>query len=193
MNKLTLDDLHSLETYARLRKDFRAEVMAHKAHRKLTIGDHVTLFFEDRLTMHYQVQEMLRAERIFEQAGIQDELDAYNPLIPDGGNLKATMMIEYPEPQDRQRALAKLLGIEDRVWVQVDGQSRSMAIADEDMSRANDTKTSAVHFLRFELSDGAREGLRLGAGLQAGIDHPEYQAAVTVPETMRESLIADLQ
>ncbi len=193
MNKLSLDDLHSLETYARLRRDFRAQVMAHKAHRKLAIGDHVTLFFEDRLTMHYQVQEMLRAERIFEPAGIQDELDAYNPLIPDGGNWKATMMIEYPDQDDRQRALVKLLGIENEVWVEVDGQDRVLAIADEDMSRANEHKTSAVHFLRFELGEGLREGLRSGAGLQAGIDHPEYRMAVTVPEIMRESLIADLQ
>lgn len=151
MGKLTIDDLYPLEVYSRLRPEFRAQVMEHKAHRQLALGDHVTLSFEDRLTMHYQVQEMLRAERIFEADGIRDELDAYNPLIPDGSNWKATMLIEYPDERERRQALARLRGVEHRVWMQVEGHVPVFAIADEDMERSDDTKTSAVHFLRFEL------------------------------------------
>jgi hypothetical protein len=191
MNKLSRDDIYPLETYAKLRADFRARVLEHKAHRKLQLGEHITLLFEDRLTMHYQVQEMLRAERIFEEEGIQDELDAYNPLIPDGSNWKATMLIEYPDVDERRRALAELRGVERCVWVQVAGFDRVTAIADEDLERENDEKTSAVHFLRFELDTGMCAALKGGADLAAGIDHPGYRVTQEVSETTRESLIAD--
>lgn len=194
MGKLTVDDLYPLEVYSRLRPEFRAQVMKHKAHRQLPLGDHVTLSFEDRLTMHYQVQEMLRAERIFEADGIQDELDAYNPLIPDGSNWKATMLIEYPDEDERRRALTRLRGVEHRVWVQVEGHEPVFAIADEDMERSDDTKTSAVHFLRFELPQAMISALKAGAGVAAGVDHPELKARVAeIPEAMRESLVADLR
>ncbi|MCE7902525.1 MAG: DUF3501 family protein [Gammaproteobacteria bacterium PRO9] len=193
MGKLTIDDLYPLEVYSRLRPEFRAQVMEHKAHRQLALGDHVTLSFEDRLTMHYQVQEMLRAERIFEADGIRDELDAYNPLIPDGSNWKATMLIEYPDEHERRQALARLRGVEHRVWIQVEGYVPVFAIADEDMERSDDTKTSAVHFLRFELPPAMIAALKAGAGVAAGVDHPELEARVPViPEAMRESLVADL-
>lgn len=191
MNKLSRDDIYPLETYAKLRADFRARVLEHKAHRKLQLGEHITLLFEDRLTMHYQVQEMLRAERIFEEEGIQDELDAYNPLIPDGSNWKATMLIEYPDVDERRRALAELRGVERCVWVQVAGFDRVTAIADEDLERENDEKTSAVHFLRFELDTAMCAALKSGADLVAGIDHHGYRVTQEVPETTRESLIAD--
>jgi hypothetical protein len=193
MNKLSRDDIYPLETYARLRSDFRARVLEHKAHRKLELGEHITLLFEDRLTMHYQIQEMLRAERIFEDEGIQDELDAYNPLIPDGSNWKATMLIEYPDVDERRRALTELRGVERCVWVQVDGHDPVSAIADEDLERENDEKTSAVHFLRFELSADMCAALKGGADLSAGVDHPAYSVNRTVPETTRESLLADFQ
>ena len=173
MDKLTLDDLYPLETYARLRPEFRERVIEHKAHRRLALGEHVTLSFEDRLTMHYQVQEMLRAERIFEADDIRAELEAYNPLIPDGSNWKATLLIEYPDEDERRVALGRLRGIEDRVWVRVGDQAPIYGIADEDMERSNDTKTSAVHFLRFELPPAAVQALRAGAGVSAGVDHPE--------------------
>lgn len=193
MDKLTVEDLYSLEAYARLRPEFRARVMEHKAHRRLVLGPHLSLAFEDRLTMHYQVQEMLRAERIFEPEGIAEELAAYNPLIPDGSNWKATMLIEYPDVDERRLALERLVGVERRVWLEVAGQPRVYGIADEDMERASDTKTSAVHFLRFELSPGAIAALRGGAALAAGVDHPALAVSLAaVPETLRESLIADL-
>ncbi|MEQ1800571.1 MAG: DUF3501 family protein [Gammaproteobacteria bacterium] len=193
MDKLTRTDLYPLETYARLRPEFRERVIEHKAHRRLALGEHITLSFEDRLTMHYQVQEMLRAERIFEQADIQSELDAYNPLIPDGTNWKATLLIEYPGEDERRAALGRLRGVEDRVWVQVGALAPVYAIADEDMDRANETKTSAVHFLRFELSGAAIRALRAGDGVSAGVDHPELTVRVaSIPELLRESLIADL-
>ncbi|RMF98671.1 MAG: DUF3501 family protein [Gammaproteobacteria bacterium] len=192
MQKLSLGDLYPLETYARLRPEFRARVMEHKAHRKLPLGEHVTLLFEDRLTMHYQVQEMLRAERLFEEADIAAELDAYNPLIPDGSNWKATMLIEYPDPEQRREALARLTGIEHRVWMQVEGFEPVHAIADEDLERSTEDKTSAVHFLRFELAPEMIAALRNGAGLHAGISHPAYEVSVQVPELTRESLLADL-
>ncbi len=193
MHKLTLDDLYPLETYARLRPEFRARVIEHKAHRRLALGPHATLSFEDRLTMHYQVQEMLRAERIFEPDDIRAELEAYNPLIPDGTNWKATFLIEYPEEDERHVALARLRGVENRVWVCVAGQAPLHAIADEDMERANDVKTSAVHFLRFELPPAAIAALRAGASVAAGIDHPELTVEVAaIPEFLRESLVADL-
>lgn len=194
MNKLDLDDLYSLEEYARNRDEFRARVMEHKRHRRLHLGDHVTLCFEDRLTIRYQVQEMLRAERIFEADGIQAELDAYNPLIPEGNNWKATMLIEYPEVAERERELQRLVGIEHRVWMQVGDHEPVAAIADEDLERSTESKTSAVHFLRFELSPEMVAALKDGAPLRAGVDHPAYSLRLeAVPELLRESLVADLE
>jgi hypothetical protein len=194
MPRITRDSLMTLEAYARERPQFRARVMAHKKDRTLHLGEHVTLIFEDELTIRYQVQEMLRVERIFEEAGIQDELNAYNPLIPDGANWKATMMIEYPDAEERGRMLARLIGIEDRVWVQVEGHARVYAIADEDLERETEEKTSSVHFLRFEL-DGVMAGaVKRGARLAAGIDHPQYRVAIDdLPPAVRSSLTRDLQ
>jgi len=193
MHKLATADLYSLEEYHRHRDEFRARVMEHKRHRRMHLGGHVTLCFEDRLTMQYQVQEMLRTERIFEAEGIAEELSAYNPLIPDGTNWKATMLIEYPDPAERARELARLVGVEDRVWVQVQGQPPVTAIADEDLERSTEAKTSSVHFLRFELTPAMIAALKAGAGLAAGVDHPQYPARVDeVPEHVRESLVADL-
>ena len=194
MPQIARKSLMTLEAYARQRKEFRAKVIEHKKQRTVHIGDHVTLQFEDELTIRYQVQEMLRIERIFEEEGIQDELDAYNPLIPDGGNLKATMMIEYPDPEERQRMLARLKGIEDRAWVQVEGCERVYAVADEDLERENDEKTSSVHFLRFDLSDEMRKALKYGVGIAVGVDHPEYRASVEpLPPEVRASLVSDLR
>ena len=193
MPRITPDSLMTLEAYARERPRFRSRVIAHKKDRTLHLGEHITLIFEDELTIRYQVQEMLRAERIFEEAGIQDELDAYNPLIPDGGNWKATMMIEYPEAAERQRMLAKLIGIEDRVWVQVEGHARIHAVADEDLERENQEKTSSVHFLRFELGRAMAAAVKRGARLAAGIDHPHYRTAIDeLPPALRSSLAGDL-
>ena len=194
MPQIARESLMTLEAYARQRKEFRAKAIEHKKQRTVHIGDHVTLQFEDELTIRYQVQEMLRIERIFEEEGIQDELDAYNPLIPDGGNLKATMMIEYPDPEERQRMLARLKGIEDRAWVQVEGCERVYAVADEDLERENDEKTSSVHFLRFDLSDEMRKALKYGVGIAVGVDHPEYRASVEpLPPEVRASLVSDLR
>jgi len=194
MPQIARESLMTLEAYARQRKEFRAKVIEHKKQRTVHIGDHVTLQFEDELTIRYQVQEMLRIERIFEEEGIQDELDAYNPLIPDGGNLKATMMIEYPDPEERQRMLARLKGIEDRTWVQVEGCERVHAVADEDLERENDEKTSSVHFLRFDLSDEMRKALKYGVGIAVGVDHPEYRASIEpLPPEVRASLVSDLR
>ena len=193
MSHLKPDDLHSLEEYSRIRNDFRAKVMAHKKNRKVHVGANVTLYFEDRLTMQYQVQEMLRIERIFEADGIADELAAYNPLIPDGSNWKATFMVEYPDVEERRQALAKLIGIESKVWVQVQGHDKVFAIADEDLAREDETKTSSVHFLRFELAPEMAAGMKGGADLAVGIDHPSYQFAVTVDEAARGSLAEDLR
>jgi len=192
MGRIERASLLSLETYARERDAFRARVIEHKRHRTVALGDHVTLIFEDELTIRYQIQEMLRIERIFEEAGIRHELDTYNPLVPDGGNLKATMMLEYPDVAQRQHALARLKGVEDRVWVQVAGCERVCAIADEDLERENEDKTSAVHFLRFELDEKMRKALRSGAGLAIGVDHPQYQAAVEAAPAVRAALAADL-
>jgi uncharacterized protein DUF3501 len=193
MPRITRDSLMTLEAYARERPQFRTRVIAHKKNRTLPLGEHVTLIFEDELTIRYQVQEMLRVERIFEETGIQDELDAYNPLIPDGGNWKATMMIEYPEVEERQRMLARLIGIEDRVWVQVEGHARVHAIADEDLERENDDKTSSVHFLRFELDRAMAGAVKRGARLAAGADHPQYRVTVEeLPAALRSSLAGDL-
>ena len=192
MHKISRDSLMTLEVYAKVRKDFRARVLAHKKHRTLQVGDHVTLVFEDELTIRYQVQEMLRIERIFEQEGIQGELDAYNPLVPDGGNWKATMLIEYPDADERRRMLARLKGIERRVWVQAHGCERIYAVADEDLERENEEKTSSVHFLRFELDLASRDALRGGAALSVGIDHPHYSATTRVDAAVRASLAGDL-
>ena len=194
MDKLSRSDLYSLEQYAELRPSFRDKVMAHKRFRSVMLGEHVTLYFEDRLTMQYQVQEMLRVERIFEAEGIQEELDVYNPLIPDGCNWKATMMIEYSDVDERRVALARMAGIEHRVWVQVEGYERVWAIADEDLERSNDTKTSSVHFMRFELTPEMAVSARGGAGIAMGVDHEAYAYSVQTlaPETYA-ALIEDLE
>ena len=186
------ESLLPLETYARERHAFRARVIEHKKRRTVQLGGSVTLLFEDELTIRYQVQEMLRIERIFEEDGIQHELDAYNPLVPDGSNWKATMLIEYPDADERKRKLAELKGIERRVWIQVEGCERVHAIADEDLERENDEKTSSVHFLRFELAARMRAGLARGAGLSMGVDHPQYRVGAEVPAEIRAALAADL-
>ena len=194
MDKLTPAELMSLEHYARERPAFRAQVLEHKRHRKLAVGPHVTWSFEDRLTMQYQIQEMLRAERIFEPAGIREELDTYNPLIPDGSNWKATLLIEFPDVAERQRQLAQLIGVEDRCWVQVRGQDRVYAIADEDLERENAEKTSSVHFLRFELTPAMIAALKSGAALAAGVDHDHYRHSIDpVPEAVSAALLQDLK
>ena len=192
MNKLSRDDLYSLEEYAQRRGEFRAEVMAHKKNRKLGVGSNASLYFEDALTMQYQVQEMLRIERIFEAEGIEDELSAYNPLIPDGSNWKATFMLEYPDIDVRKRELSRLIGVEDKVWVQVDGHDKVYAIADEDMERDTEEKTSSVHFMRFELDDDMVQALKGGVGLAMGVDHDNLAVTVTVPDAVRASLVNDL-
>jgi hypothetical protein len=184
--------LLSLEAYSRERNAYRSRVIAHKKLRTVHVGEHVTLIFEDEVTIRYQVQEMLRIERIFEEEGVRDELDTYNPLIPDGANWKATMLIEYPDAEERQRRLAQLKGIEDRTWVKVENRPRVFAIADEDMDRENEDKTSAVHFVRFECSREMRDALKAGAGLSVGVDHPNYRASVLVGAEVRDSLAGDL-
>jgi hypothetical protein len=192
MRKLSENDLLSLERYSRERPEFRARVMAHKKNRQLNVGPNTMWLFEDRLTVQYQVQEMLRTERIFEAEGIAEELAAYNPLIPDGSNWKATLLIEFPDPEVRRVQLEKLRGIEDRCWVQVAGFKRLYAIADEDLERENEVKTSAVHFLRFELDAAMVAGLRGGAALGVGVDHPNYQHEMVVTENVRAALLSDL-
>jgi uncharacterized protein DUF3501 len=191
---LTRNDLMSLERYSTARTEFRAKVLEHKRNRSLAIGPNATWMFEDQLTMQYQVQEMLRVERIFEAQAIQEELDAYNPLIPDGRNWKATFLLEFPDADERRQRLAQLKGIEDRCWVQVAGCARVSAIADEDLERENDDKTSAVHFLRFELTPQMCAQVQAGAALAAGIDHDNYRHAVaSVPTNVRDSLAKDLR
>ena len=189
--RLAAPDLMSLEQYARTRKDFRARVIAHKQLRNVAVGPHTTWCFEDRLTVQYQVQEMLRTERIFEPEGIQDELDAYNPLIPDGNNLKATLLIEYTDAAERQVALMQLKGLERHCYLAA-GDERVYAIADEDLERETEVKTSAVHFLRFEFSAAARRLLEAGAPLVTGIDHPAYEHTTTLTAAARSALLADL-
>jgi hypothetical protein len=191
-SKLKREDLYSLEHYAKIRPQFRAKVIQHKKHRQVAIGPNATLSFEDRLTMHYQVQEMLRIERIFEAEGIDQEIDAYNPLIPDGGNWKATFLLEYPEEHERRRALERLKGVEDRVWVRVEKLEPVWAIADEDLDRENDSKTSSVHFLRFQLSVPAIAAIKHGSPVSMGIDHPQYRYETILPIATRDSLAADL-
>jgi len=186
------DSLLSLEAYARERNAFRAKVIEHKKLRTAHIGEHVSLQFEDELLIRYQIQEMLRIERIFEDEGIQGELDAYNPLLPDGGNWKATMFIQYPDVDERRRMLERLKGIERKTWVEVEGAGRIYAIADEDLERENEEKTAAVHFVRFELPAALRERLKRGARLTIGVDHPEYHAFVEPSPEQRAALIVDL-
>ena len=192
MQKLTHSDLWKLEDYARERSAFRAKVIAHKKHRTVHLGAHLTLIFEDRLTVQYQVQEMLRIERIFEPAAIDEELGAYNPLIPDGANLKATLLIEYDDVEMRKRELEKLRGIEDDIALTVGDASRVLAIADEDLDRSNETKTSAVHFLRFELTPAMVAAVRAGAPFVLSVEHPHYSANVVVEGAARAALVADL-
>ena len=193
MKKLTRSELLSLETYSAERADFRNRVLAHKANRRVEIGPHATLYFEDALTMQYQVQEMLRIERIFEADQIQEELDAYNPLIPDGTNLKATFMLEYPEVEERRQALAQLLGVEKAVWLQVNGNERIRPIANEDLERETSDKTSAVHFLRFELSLEDIAGFNGNDSVCFGIDHGAYSHQIEASPEIKEALAADLQ
>jgi hypothetical protein len=193
MPRITQESLMTLEAYAKARKDFRAKVIAHKKARTVHLGEHVTLVFEDELTMRYQIQEMLRIEKIFEEEGIQGELDAYNPLVPDGSNFKATMLIEYEDVDERRRALAGLKGVEDRVYVQVEGCPRVHAIADEDLERETEEKTSSVHFLRFELTKEMVAALKYGVGLGIGVDHPNYRAEIPrLGDETRAALLADL-
>jgi hypothetical protein len=194
MPQITADSLMTLEAYAKAREGFRAKVIVHKKQRTVHVGDHVTLIFEDELTVRYQVQEMLRVERIFEEEGIRDELNAYNPLIPDGSNWKATLLVEYPDVDERRTMLARLKGLEDRVWVQAAGCERVYAIADEDLERENAEKTSAVHFLRFELAPPMISALVNAAALAIGVDHPIYTATVeSVSPAVRTSLVQDLR
>ncbi len=192
MEKLTRADLMSLEQYSMERKAFREKVMAHKANRKVHIGPNATLYFEDRLTIQYQIQEMLRIEKIFEAAGIKDELEAYNPLIPDGSNWKATFMVEFSDMEERKVQLGRLIGIERQTWVQVQGFDKVYPIANEDLARETEEKTSAVHFLRFELTPAMVAAAREGAAIQMGIEHPNYAHTVTLSEASRASLAADL-
>lgn len=194
MPRIERNSLLTLEAYSRTRKEFRAKVLEHKKRRTVHLGEHLTLLFEDELTVRYQIQEMLRIERVFEEQGIQDELDVYNPLVPDGSNLKATLLIEYEDVDERGRALQRLKGIEDSLWMQVEGMPRVHAIADEDLERENEQKTSAVHFVRFEFDNEMRAALRYGVGLSIGVDHPEYRTAVeALPDAVRSALIADLR
>jgi Protein of unknown function (DUF3501) len=191
--RITRDSLWSLEEYAKRRDDFRAQVMEHKKNRSVHLGPNLTLIFEDEMTVRYQIQEMLRIEKTFEESGIKDELDAYNPLIPDGSNLKCTMMIEYEEANERAKKLSELIGIEDRVWVQVEGSSKVYAISDEDLERENEFKTSAVHFMRFELKAEMKSNLKAGASIGMGVDHPRYKHQMTeLPDNVRNALAKDL-
>ena len=191
--KLVKEDLYSLEDYSQIRDKFRAKVMKHKKNRIINIGPNVTMHFEDRLIMQYQIQEMLRAERIFESEGIQEELDAYNPLIPDGTNWKVTFMIEYPDPEERAMKLQELIGIEDLTWVQVNGHDKVFPICDEDLPRETADKTSSVHFMRFELSENMIRALKNNESLSIGIDHPKYTHVIEpLSESIRNSLLEDL-
>ncbi|MDH3450854.1 MAG: DUF3501 family protein [Gammaproteobacteria bacterium] len=193
MHKLTREDLYTLEDYADTRADMRARVMAHKNNRRVELGQHISLLFEDRFTMHYQIQEMLRAERIFEAAGIQEELDAYNPLIPDGSNWKATMMIQYADVEQRRQALAELIDLEQAVWVKIGAHERVRPICDEDLERTTEEKTSSVHFLRFELDAEMIADLKAGTSMAVGVDHPYYRYEIDpLPAQTTQALLADL-
>ncbi|MFO7285983.1 MAG: DUF3501 family protein [Gammaproteobacteria bacterium] len=192
MEALKVSDLYSLEQYHKVRKDFRAKVLEHKKRRKLPLGPNATFHFEDRLTMQYQVQEMLRIERIFEEEAIKDELDAYNPLIPDGSNFKATFMLEFPDVEERRRQLARLIGIEDHLYLEVEGAGRVVGIADEDLERSAEDKTSSVHFVRFELTPEMKQAVKDGATFKFGCTHPEYVHESVVPPDVAEALRKDL-
>lgn len=193
MAKITRDSLLTLEAYSKIRNEFRTKVIAHKKIRTVHLGENLTLIFEDELTMRYQIQEMLRAEKVFEEAGIEDEMGAYNPLVPDGTNWKATMMVEYAEIEERRQMLAKLIGVEDRVWVQVAGCARSYAIADEDLERETEEKTSSVHFLRFELDADSCRAVKAGAKISVGVDHPNYSFTLdTLAPAVQASLASDI-
>lgn len=193
MTKLTREDLMTLEAYSEVRDEFRQQVMNHKKSRIVHVGPHVTLHFEDRLVMQYQIQEMLRIEKIFDAAGIQEELDAYNPLIPDGTNFKATMMIEFPNPEERAIELRKLVGIEDKTHVQIGDHDRVFAISDEDLERETDVKTSSVHFMRFELSEEVVVAAVAGERIAVGVDHPAYCHEIVLDDERRVSLVGDLR
>lgn len=193
MKKLTRENLFSLEKYSEIRNDFRLKIMAHKKNRRLAIGPNTTLYFEDSLIMHYQIQEMLRAEKIFESSAIDDELVVYNALIPDGNNWKATFMIEFTDEEERRAALKKMLGIENNLWLKIEGFNEIHPVSDEDLERRDDNKTSAVHFLRFQLDHEMIDALKGGCQLSAGINHPEYKYTVNpIPQNISESLISDL-
>jgi hypothetical protein len=191
--KITADSLMTLEAYAKWRKLHHGELIAHRKLRSVHLGEHITVQFESELSMRYQVQEMLRIEKIFEEEGIQQEIDAYAPMVPDGGNWKATMLIEYPDANERKRELARLIGVEDRMFVEVEGHPRVYAIADEDLDRENEEKTSAVHFLRFELGPTMREAVKAGAGVKLGCDHTNYPAHVMLTAETLASLAGDLK
>jgi hypothetical protein len=193
MPKLTRADLYSLEKYAEVRPAFRARIIEHKKNRRVPLGAHAALYFEDALTMQYQVQEMLRIERIFEAKGIEEELEVYNALVPDGSNWKATFMVEYPDEAERREALARLIGVENAVWMQVAGFDRVRAIANEDLDRSTDDKTASVHFMRFELTPAMVAAVKSGAAISAGIDHPNLQTSLSpLPAPLRDALAADL-
>ena len=193
MKKLTRENLFSLEKYSEIRNDFRLKIMAHKKNRHLAIGPNTTLYFEDSLIMHYQIQEMLRAEKIFESSAIDDELVVYNALIPDGNNWKATFMIEFTDEEERRAALKKMLGIENNLWLKIEGFNEIHPVSDEDLERNDDNKTSAVHFLRFQLDHEMIDALKGGCQLSAGINHPEYKYTVNpIPQNISEALISDL-
>jgi len=192
MIKLKREELFSLEQYAEQRAAFRDRVMAHKKNRRINIGPHLTLYFEDHLTIQYQVQEMLRIEKIFEADAIQEELDTYNPLIPDGSNLKATAMFEFEDVELRRKRLGELVGVENHIWLQVDGHEKTFAIANEDLERSTDKKTSAVHFLRFELTNKMKNALQSGAELRMGVDHDLYHHDTVLESATKKSLINDL-
>jgi hypothetical protein len=190
---ITRDSLLTLEAYSKIRKSSRSEAIAHRKRRSVALGEHLTLQFEDEQTIRRQIQEMLHIEKIFDEEGIQSEIEAYAPLVPDGTNWKATMLIEYPDPHERKRELARLIGIEDRMFVEVEGHARVYAIADEDLDRENDEKTSSVHFVRFEFTAAMRDAVRAGAAVKLGCDHTNYPAHVQIaPETLA-SLAGDLK
>jgi len=191
--KITVDSLMTLEAYSKWRKQHKPEVIAHRKLRSVQLGEHITVQFEDELTMRYQVQEMLRLEKIFEEEGIQAEIDTYAPLVPDGRNWKGTMLIEYPDVNERKRELARLIGIQERMFVEVEGHARVYAIADEDLERENEEKTSAVHFLRFELTQAMRDAVKAGAGVKLGCDHTNYPAHVAIGAETLASLAGDLR
>ncbi len=191
--KITPDSLMSLEAYSKWRKEHKAEVMAHRQLRSVHLGEHINLQFESETTIRYQIQEMLRIEKIFEEEGILQEIEAYAPLVPDGSNWKATMLIEYPDINERKRELARLIGVEDRMFVEVEGDERVYAIADEDLDRENDEKTSAVHFVRFEFTPAMRAAVKAGASVKLGCDHTHYPAHVTINAETLASLAGDLK